>query len=132
MTQMLPKKISLNCLQKIADLVPLLLIIFLHFHFPHYHLIYYSPLFCREEFGLKHAIYCMLNICYYMCRLTVNLNKENESITLQLSDEPHMQMIITCQPFKVDIYDSGEPVISLNSKQLLNIEHLREKSVPKP
>ena len=68
----------------------------------------------------------------FICRLLVTPNAANKTITVQLADNPSIQIAVTCNPFRLDVYDENEPVFSLNSRHLLNIEHLREKPIPKP
>merc|ERR1719354_1462155 len=67
--------------------------------------------------------------------LTQKFNTEIDSksgiITLSLEDAPNTKVRVTCQPLRIDVFDNNEPVISLNSKSLLNIEHLRTKPQPK-
>ena len=54
-----------------------------------------------------------------------------EIVTLLLVNDPKLKISISSRPFRLDVYDDGEPVFSLNSRQLLHIEHLREKPAPK-
>jgi len=63
--------------------------------------------------------------------MVVTENKENGTITVQLMDDVHIKAVILCDPFRLDIFDDDEPVFSVNSRHLLNIEHLREKPVLK-
>jgi len=57
----------------------------------------------------------------------IHSDKKTEVITLSLVDSPNMKVQITCHPLRVDVLDGDEPVMSLNSKNKLNIEHLRKK-----
>nr|CAB3248267.1 neutral alpha-glucosidase AB-like [Phallusia mammillata] len=59
-------------------------------------------------------------------------NLKNGSIVFHLGDNTNIQAVISCSPFRLDIYDEKEPVFSVNSRNLMHIEHLRQKPVPKP
>uniref|UniRef100_H2Z255 Neutral alpha-glucosidase AB n=1 Tax=Ciona savignyi TaxID=51511 RepID=H2Z255_CIOSA len=59
-------------------------------------------------------------------------NDANQTITMRLANNPTIHALISCQPFRFDVFDDSEPVFSINSRHLLNIEHLREKQAPKP
>ena len=67
-----------------------------------------------------------------MFRFVVKQEASDQTVVLQLSNDPAVKISISCNPFRLDVYDENEPVFSLNSRQLLNIEHLREKPISKP
>jgi len=64
-------------------------------------------------------------------KFNIESEKSSEVISLTLNDQPNIKVKINCHPLRIDVLDEDEPIISLNSKNQLKIEHLRKKSEPK-
>ena len=57
-------------------------------------------------------------------RFSVEERRENNTVTI-VGD--NCKVLMTADPFRVDIFSDGEPVFSVNSRHMFHIEHLREK-----
>nr|XP_060614241.1 neutral alpha-glucosidase AB isoform X1 [Anolis sagrei ordinatus] len=58
-------------------------------------------------------------------RLSVT-GRDDESVELSLGDESH-KLILTAKPFRMDLLEGRELVLSVNSRGLLVFEHLRQR-----
>ncbi|XP_076800841.1 neutral alpha-glucosidase AB-like isoform X2 [Clavelina lepadiformis] len=65
-------------------------------------------------------------------KFVVSTDSAKQIVNLQLAENPNIKITLTCSPLRLDVFDDDEPVFSLNSRHLLNIEHLRQKPVQKP
>lgn len=57
-------------------------------------------------------------------KFSVDERQENNTLTVVSGSR---KVLITADPFRVDIFTDGEPVFSINSRHMFHIEHLREK-----
>ncbi|CAH1791374.1 unnamed protein product [Owenia fusiformis] len=55
------------------------------------------------------------------------LSKDSKSVTVGFLDN---KIAIQSDPFRIDFIVRGEPVLSVNSRGLMNFEHIREKAQP--
>ncbi|XP_042296169.1 neutral alpha-glucosidase AB isoform X2 [Sceloporus undulatus] len=63
-------------------------------------------------------------------RLSVT-GRDDNSVELSLGDESH-KLILTAKPFRMDLLEGRELVLSVNSRGLLVFEHLRQKKDSEP
>ena len=52
--------------------------------------------------------------------------RDDNSVELSLSDGGH-KLILTAKPFRMDLLEGRELVLSVNSRGLLVFEHLRQR-----
>ena len=57
------------------------------------------------------------------------VDRTDKSITLGFEKN---KIVITSQPFRIDIINDDEPVISVNAQGLLKYEHYRKKTADSP